>query len=40
VSVPQAMKRLSPIGDGATALWEHTQVIIQEAHERGHLKPE
>ena len=40
VSVPQAMKRLSPIGDGATALWEHTQFIIQEAHERGHLKPE
>ena len=40
VSVPQAMKRLSPIGDGATVLWEHTQVIIQEAHERGHLKPE
>lgn len=40
VSVPQAMKRLSPIGDGSDALWDHTQNIIREAHERGHLKPE
>jgi putative hydrolase of HD superfamily len=40
VSVPQAMKRLSPIGDGSEVLWEHTQIIIREAHERGHLKPD
>jgi putative hydrolase of HD superfamily len=38
VTVPQAMKRLSPIGDGADALWAHTQQIIRDAHERGHLR--
>lgn len=38
VTVPQAMKRLAPIGDGADALWAHTQQIIRDAHERGHLR--
>lgn len=37
VTVPQAMKRLSPIGDGSTALWEHTRSIIAEAARRGNL---
>lgn len=40
VTVPQAMKRLSPIGDGAEALWLHTQQIIRDALERGHLRDE
>ena len=37
VTVPQAMRRLSPIGDGSTALWERTQSIISEAVRRGNL---
>lgn len=40
VTVPQAVKRLSPIGDGSTALWERTQSIIAEAAHRGHLVEE
>ena len=37
VSYPQALKRLSPIGDGSTTLWQHTQTLINEARSRGHL---
>jgi len=37
VSYPQAVKRLSPIGDGSTTLWQHTQTLINEARSRGHL---
>jgi putative hydrolase of HD superfamily len=37
VTRPQAMRRLSPIGDGSHVLWEHTQQIISEAVERGNL---
>ncbi len=37
VSYPQAVKRLSPIGDGSTALWQRTQTLINEARSRGHL---
>lgn len=40
VTVPQAMKRLSPIGDGSQALWERTQSIISEAVRRGNLVEE
>lgn len=40
VTVPQAMKRLSPIGDGSVALWERTQSIIAEAVRRGNLVEE
>jgi hypothetical protein len=36
--MPQAVKRLSPIGDGSQALWEHTQSIIDEARQRGHIR--
>ncbi len=37
ISRPQAVKRLSPIGDGSTRLWEHTQEVIAEAVRRGNL---
>lgn len=37
VSYPQAVQRLSPIGDGSTMLWQHTQTLINEARSRGHL---
>lgn len=37
VSYPQAVKRLSPIGNGSTTLWQHTQTLINEARSRGHL---
>lgn len=37
VTYPQAMKRLGPIGDGSSALWSHTEMLINEARERGHL---
>jgi len=37
VSYPQAVKRLSPIGDGSTTLWQYTQTLINEARSRGHL---
>ncbi len=37
ITVPQAMKRLSPIGDGSAALWDRTQSIISEAARRGNL---
>ena len=37
VSYPQAMKRLAPIGDGSSALWSHTEMLINQARERGHL---
>lgn len=37
VTVPQAMIRLSPIGNGSVALWERTQSIISEATRRGNL---
>lgn len=37
VTVPQAMKRLSPIGDGSSELWSHALDIIDQARERGHL---
>jgi putative hydrolase of HD superfamily len=40
VTRPQAMRRLSPIGDGSHVLWEHTRQIIAEAVERGHLVEE
>jgi putative hydrolase of HD superfamily len=40
VTVPQAMKRLSPIGDGSHALWGRTQSIIAEATRRGNLLEE
>jgi putative hydrolase of HD superfamily len=40
VSRPQAMKRLSPIGDGSHVLWEHTQEIIAAAVARGNLVEE
>lgn len=40
VTVPQAVRRLSPIGDGSTALWERTQSIIAEAAHRGNLVEE
>lgn len=38
VTLPQAVKRLSPIGDGSNALWAHTQSIIDEARQRGHIR--
>ncbi len=38
VTLPQAVKRLSPIGDGSDALWAHTQSIIDEARQRGHIR--
>ena len=31
------MKRLAPIGDGSSALWSHTEMLINQARERGHL---
>jgi putative hydrolases of HD superfamily len=37
ISRPQAIKRLSPIGDGSVRLWEHTQEVIAEAVRRGNL---
>lgn len=40
VTLPQAVKRLSPIGDGSEALWAHTQSIIDTARERGHIRDE
>lgn len=40
VTLPQAVKRLSPIGDGSKALWAHTQSIIDTARERGHIRDE
>jgi len=40
VTVPQAVKRLSPIGDGSAALWERTRSIIAEAARRGNLVEE
>lgn len=40
VTRPQAMRRLSPIGDGSHVLWEHTRQIIAEAVERGNLVEE
>ena len=40
VTVPQAVKRLSPICDGSATLWSHTQSIIDEAHRRGHIREE
>jgi putative hydrolase of HD superfamily len=40
VTLPQAVKRLSPIGDGSQALWTHTQSIIDEARQRGHIRDE
>lgn len=40
VTVPQAVKRLSPIGEGSAALWERTQSIIAEAAQRGNLVEE
>jgi putative hydrolase of HD superfamily len=40
VTVPQAMKRLSPIGNGSEALWQRTQSIISEATRRGNLVEE
>ena len=40
VTVHQAMKRLSPIGDGSDALWQRTQSIISEATRRGNLVEE
>jgi len=40
ISRPQAVKRLSPIGDGSTRLWEHTLSVIDEAVRRGNLVEE
>lgn len=40
VTRPQAIRRLSPIGDGSHILWEHTQQIIATAVERGNLVEE
>lgn len=37
VTRPQAIRRLSPIGNGSHILWEHTQQIIAAAVERGNL---
>jgi putative hydrolase of HD superfamily len=37
ISEPQAVKRLSPIGNGSTRLWQHTQEVIAEAVRRGNL---
>jgi hypothetical protein len=37
VSYPQAVKRLSPIGDGSAALWSHTEMLIKQARDRGQL---
>lgn len=37
ISEPQAITRLSPIGDGSTRLWEHTREVIAEAVRRGNL---
>jgi putative hydrolase of HD superfamily len=37
VTRPQAMRRLSPIGDGSHVLWEHTREIIATAVARGNL---
>lgn len=37
VTTPQAVKRLSPIGDGSSTLWAHTQSIIDEARRQGHI---
>jgi len=37
VTYPQAVKRLSPIGDGSKALWSHTEMLIQQARDRGQL---
>ena len=37
VSYPQAVKRLSPIGDGSSALWSHTEMLIKQARDRGQL---
>ncbi|MDA0371183.1 MAG: HD domain-containing protein [Actinomycetota bacterium] len=38
VTTPQAVKRLSPIGDGSQILWAHTQSIIDEARRRGDIR--
>lgn len=38
VTVPQAVKRLSPIGNGSSTLWAHTQSIIDEARRQGHIR--
>ena len=40
ISRPQAVKRLSPIGDGSSRLWEHTLEVIDEAVRRGNLTEE
>lgn len=40
VTLPQAVKRLSPISDGSEALWAHTQSIIDTARQRGHIRDE
>jgi len=37
ISEPQAVKRLSPIGNGSARLWEYTQDVIAEAVRRGNL---
>ena len=37
ISEPQAVKRLSPIGDGSDRLWQHTREVIAEAVRRGNL---
>jgi putative hydrolase of HD superfamily len=37
VTYPQAVKRLSPIGDGSSALWSHTEMLIKQARDRGQL---
>ncbi len=37
VSYLQAVKRLSPIGDGSAALWSYTEMLIKQARERGQL---
>jgi putative hydrolases of HD superfamily len=40
VTQPQALRRLSPIGDGSHVLWEHTREIIATAVARGNLVEE
>ncbi|MFM8563084.1 MAG: HD domain-containing protein [Acidimicrobiia bacterium] len=37
ISEPQAVKRLSPIGEGSDRLWQHTREMIAEAVRRGNL---
>lgn len=37
ISEPQAVKRLSPIGDGSDRLWQYTREVIAEAVRRGNL---